>query len=100
MLLIQHNTTPVQLCAGILNRFRKTSWQALLGTATNVAVSGLVALTSNSVLVKTANEPKVPHQIMNQKNGRSRKGRSCRILPIPPEMRTKGVRRRIESREV
>lgn len=72
-LLIQHNTTPTQLCAGILNRLSIMSWKAPLGIEINVVVSGLVAFTSNNVELKTAKDPRLPHQIINQKKGTSRK---------------------------
>jgi hypothetical protein len=77
-----------------------TSWKALRGTATNVAVRGLVALTRSNVDTKTEKEPSAPIQIMNQKNGTSKKGMLCTILPTPPEMRTMGVRIMSESKEV
>ena len=73
-LLIQHRITPIQVCDGLLNRVIATSWKALRGTATNVAVNGDVALTSNNVPEKTAHEPMPPNSIMAQKKGTSRKG--------------------------
>jgi hypothetical protein len=99
-LLSQHNTTPTQLCAGILNILSITSWNALRGTATKVAVNGLVALTRSNVDTKTENDPSAPIQIMNQKNGTSKNGMLCTILPMPPEIRTRGVRRIRERNDV
>lgn len=69
-----------------------TSWKALLGTATKVAVSGDVALTSSNVLEKTAHEPMPPNSIMAQKNGTSRNGILCHMCGTSPEIMTMGVR--------
>lgn len=77
-----------------------TNWNALLGTATNVAVSGLVALTSNKVEANTAKEPNAPHQIMSQKKGTSRKGMFRMMWGMPPEKSTMGERRMIDRSEV
>ena len=91
-LLIQHNTTPTQVCAGPLKRLIATSWNALLGTATNVAVNGEVALTRSKVPEKTAHEPMPPNSIMAQKKGTSRKGMLWYTCGTSPEMMTMGVK--------
>jgi hypothetical protein len=98
--LIQHSTTPVQEWLGILNKLSMTSWKALLGTATNVAVSGLVALINSRVDAKTAKLPRAPHQIISQKKGTSRKGMLRTMWGMPPETRTIGVRSVMEMSEV
>lgn len=77
-----------------------TNWNALLGTDTNVAVSGLVALTSSNVETKTAKDPKAPHHIINQKKGTSRKGMFRMMCGMPPEKSTTGERRRMDRRDV
>lgn len=83
-----------------MNKLSRTSCNALLGTATNVAVSGLVALISSKVEANTAKLPNAPHQIISQKKGTSRKGMLRMMWGMPPEKRTMGVRSAMESIEV
>jgi len=83
-----------------LNILSIINWNAPLGTAINVVVSGEVALISNRVEENTAHDPIAPHRIMNQKKGTSKKGMLRSIWLRSPEMRIIGVRRMIEIREV
>jgi hypothetical protein len=92
--------TPIQVWAGLLNRVIATSWNALRGTDTNVAVNGDVALTSSKVPEKTAHEPIPPNSIMAQKKGTSRKGILWYICGTSPERITIGVRSMRDTRDV
>lgn len=83
-----------------MNRVIATSWNALRGTATNVAVNGDVTLTSSKVPEKTAHEPMPPNSIIAQKKGTSRKGMLWYICRASPERMTMGVRIMRDIKEV